>query len=89
VPVRYLDDAPRSADLVVVGGGVVGVAAAFFASRLGLDIVLVEARPRLATLTTPVAAGAFRLQFDDLEELELVRRSAELFLDFEEATGPA
>jgi sarcosine oxidase subunit beta len=87
VPVRYLDDAPRSADLVVVGGGVVGAAAAFFASRLGLDVVLVEARPRLATLTTPVAAGAFRLQFDDLEELELVRRSAELFLDFEEATG--
>jgi sarcosine oxidase subunit beta len=87
VPVRYLDEAPRSADLVVIGGGVVGAAAAFFASREGLDVVLVEARPRLATLTTPVAAGAFRLQFDQLEELELVRRSADLFLDFEEATG--
>jgi D-hydroxyproline dehydrogenase subunit beta len=87
VPVRYLDDLPRSADLVVIGGGVVGAAAAFFASRQGLDVVLLEARPRLATLTTAVAAGAFRLQFADREELELVRRSAELFLDFEEATG--
>jgi sarcosine oxidase subunit beta len=87
VPVRYLDELPRSADLAVIGGGVVGAAAAFFASRQGLDVVLLEARPRLATLTTAVAAGAFRLQFPDLEELELVRRSAELFLDFEEATG--
>ncbi len=85
--IRYLDEAPRSADLVVVGGGVVGAAAAFFASLEGLDVVLVETRPRLATLTTAVAAGAFRLEFDDLEELELVRRSAELFLDFKEATG--
>jgi sarcosine oxidase subunit beta len=87
VPVRYLDEPPTTADLVVIGGGVVGAAAAFFAARAGLDVVLVEARPRLATLTTPVAAGAFRLQFEDQEELELVRRSNELFLDFQEQTA--
>jgi sarcosine oxidase subunit beta len=49
--------------------------------------VIVEARPALCTLTTPVAAGAFRLQFDNLEELTLVRQSADLFLHFEERTG--
>jgi sarcosine oxidase subunit beta len=38
-------------------------------------------------LTTPAAAGAFRLQFDNREELELIRRSVELFLNFEEITG--
>jgi sarcosine oxidase subunit beta len=87
MPIRYIDRAPRSADLVVIGGGVVGAATAFHAALAGIRVVLVEARPRLATLTTPVAAGAYRLQFDDLEELELVRRSVDLFTNFEDITG--
>src|SRR6266567_5072339 len=77
---------PRTADLVVVGGGVVGAATAFFAAAAGLKPVIVEARPALATLTTPVAAGAFRLQFETREELDLARESVALFLNFEEVT---
>ena len=84
---RYRTDLPGTADVVVVGGGVVGAATAFHAGRAGLRTVLLEARPALCTLTTPVSAGAFRLQFDDLEELALVRESVQLFLDFEQATG--
>ncbi|MGH2529298.1 MAG: NAD(P)/FAD-dependent oxidoreductase [Actinomycetota bacterium] len=84
---RYLDEPPASAELVIIGGGVVGAATAFHAARAGIRPLLVEARPALYTLTTPVAAGAFRLQFDNLEELTLVRESAELFLNFEEVTG--
>ena len=78
---------PARAELVVIGGGVVGAATAFHASRAGLRPLIVEARPQLCTLTTPVAAGAFRLQFDDREELELVRESAELFTHFADVTG--
>jgi sarcosine oxidase subunit beta len=85
--VKYLSEPPASAELVIIGGGVIGAATAFHAARAGLKPLLVEARPALCTLTTPVAAGAFRLQFDDLEELTLVRESAELFLNFREATG--
>ena len=77
---------PRRAELVIVGGGVIGAATAFHAARAGLKPLIVEARPQLCTLTTPVAAGAFRLQFDDLEELMLVRESVEVFLHFEEVT---
>ncbi|HXY71742.1 MAG TPA: FAD-dependent oxidoreductase [Actinomycetota bacterium] len=83
---RYLSEPPPTADLVVVGGGVVGAATAWHAARAGLNPLVVEARPALCTLTTPVAAGAFRLQFDNLEELTLVRESAELFLHFQEMT---
>lgn len=82
-----LDSVPSGAELVVIGGGVVGAATAFHAAKAGLRPLIVEARPQLCTLTTPVAAGAYRLQFDTLEELELVRESAELFLYFAEATG--
>jgi sarcosine oxidase subunit beta len=85
--VKYLTEPPASAELVIIGGGVIGAATAFHATRAGLKPLLVEARPALCTLTTPVAAGAFRLQFDDLEELTLVRESAELFLNFREVTG--
>jgi sarcosine oxidase subunit beta len=72
--------------LVIVGGGVVGAATAFHAARAGLRPLLLERRPRLCTLTTPASTGAFRLQFDNREELELVRESVELFLHFREAT---
>jgi len=85
--VRVRPDLPRRADLVIIGGGVVGAATAFYASRAGLRPLLIEARPHLCTLTTPRATGAFRLQFDNREELELVRESVQLFLNFPEVTG--
>jgi sarcosine oxidase subunit beta len=86
-PIHYLDSLPRTADVVVVGGGVVGAATAFYAARAGLRPLLIERRPALCTLTTPASTGAFRLQFDNLEELELVRESVELFENFPDVTG--
>lgn len=65
----------------------VGAATAWHASRAGIRPLLLDARPALCTLTTPVASGAFRLQFDNREELELVGESVELFLHFQEMTG--
>src|SRR6266568_9300866 len=85
--IRYLPGLPRTAELVVIGGGVVGAATAFHAARAGLRPVLLERRPALCTLTTAVAAGGFRLQQDDEEDLALVRESVELFLNFAEVTG--
>ncbi len=84
--ITYLREPPRTADLVIVGGGVVGAATAFFAARAGMHPLIVERRPRLATLTTAAATGGFRLQFDTREEMDLVRESVELFLHFAEVT---
>jgi len=64
---------------VVIGGGIIGCATAYFAQRAGLKTLVVEKRPALATMTTPVATGAFRLQFDNPEEIELVRESVAFF----------
>jgi sarcosine oxidase, subunit beta len=85
--VRYIADPPRSAELVIIGGGIVGAATAFHASRAGLRPVLLERRTALCTLTTPASTGAFRLQFDNREELELVRESLDLLSNFSEVTG--
>jgi sarcosine oxidase subunit beta len=85
-PVPYVDGPPKTAEIVVIGGGLVGAATAFFARGAGLDPVIVERRPALCTLTTPASTGAFRLQFDNFEELEMVRESVELFLNFRDVT---
>lgn len=78
---------PSGAGLVIIGAGVVGAATAFWAARAGLAPVVLEARPTPASLTTPASTGAFRLQFDNQEELELVRESVDLLFNFEEVTG--
>ena len=85
--VRFADVPPATADLAIIGGGVVGCATAFFAARAGLNVVVLERRAALATLTTPVSTGAFRLQFDNAEEIELVREGIELFESFAARTG--
>ena len=33
---------PARADIVIIGGGIIGVSAAFFLSRLGIDVALCE-----------------------------------------------
>ena len=86
-PFHYTDALPASADLVVIGGGIVGAATAFYAARAGLSAVILEKRRALCTLTTPVSTGAFRLQFDNPEEIALVREGVQLFERFAEVTG--
>ena len=75
---------PRTADVVIIGGGIVGAATAFFASRAGLRAVVIEKRSALGSLTTPAATGAFRLQFDNPDELALVREGVALYTHFAE-----
>src|SRR5918999_5822217 len=87
--VRVADALPATADVVVIGGGVIGCATAFFAARAGLKVVVLERHAALATLTTPVSSGAFRLQFDNPEEIDLVREGIELFDSFAAQTGLA
>ena len=84
---QFADRPPPTADLVVIGGGVIGCATAFFAARAGLRVVVLERRAALGTLTTPASTGAFRLQFDNPEEIELVREGVDLFDAFAERTG--
>ncbi|MGI8999541.1 MAG: NAD(P)/FAD-dependent oxidoreductase [Candidatus Limnocylindria bacterium] len=85
--VMFAAEPPPTADVVVIGGGIIGCATAFFAARAGLRVVVLERRAALGTLTTPVSTGAFRLQFDNPEEIAVVREGIELFDAFGERTG--
>jgi sarcosine oxidase subunit beta len=78
---------PRTADAVVAGGGIVGVATAFWIARAGLDTVLVEMRDGLSTLTTPNSIECFRAQFTEPPMAVLAQASIEIFENFAEVVG--
>ena len=71
-------------DAVVIGGGIVGTATAFWLSRAGLDVVLIEMRDGLSTLTTPASAECFRAQFTEPAMAALAIPSIEMFEHFDE-----
>jgi sarcosine oxidase subunit beta len=74
-------------DAVVVGGGIVGVSTAFWLSRAGLDVVVVEMRDGLSTLTTPASAECFRAQFTEPAMAQLAVPSIEMFENFDDIIG--
>ena len=68
-------------DVVVVGGGVVGVAAALALARRGASVVLLEAAPGLALQATGTNSGILHTGFDSKPgelETELILRAAAL-----------
>jgi sarcosine oxidase, subunit beta len=77
---------PPTAEVVVVGGGVIGTSAAFHLAEAGVDVCLLE-RDQLAGGSTSRAAGGFRAQFSDPLNIALGLRSIEAFTQFEERPG--
>lgn len=84
---RFATELPARADCVIVGGGIIGAATAYYAARAGMSVVVVERRPALASLTTAASAGGFRAQFEDPAEIALMRASLDVFARFGEVTG--
>jgi sarcosine oxidase subunit beta len=76
-------------DAVVIGGGIVGTATAFWLSKAGLDVVLVEMRDGLSTLTTPASAECFRAQFTEPAMAALAIPSIKMFENFADVIGIA
>ena len=76
-----------SADAVVIGGGMVGVATAYYLSKAGMDTICLEMRDGLATLTSSASIEAFRLQFTEPAMFELCSQSLGVLLNFQESLG--
>ena len=83
---RPREPLPQSADVVVIGGGVMGASAAFHLAEAGADVLLVE-RGELAGGSTGRAAGGVRAQFSDSLNIQIAQRSLEAFADFGRRPG--
>lgn len=82
-----MSDVPATASTVVVGGGIVGAACAFFlADRGEEDVVLLE-RATLGSGTTKGGLGGIRHQFTDELDVRLSLMSTEFWREFGSFTG--
>jgi sarcosine oxidase subunit beta len=78
----------KTADAVIIGGGIIGVAVAFYLAREKYgQIVLVEKEQLLGSGATSKAAGGIRAQFSTRVNIEMSMLSEKLFCSFKDDTG--
>lgn len=81
-------DLPGHAEVIVVGGGVVGTSIAYHLADAGVEVLLLE-RHRLTSGTTWHAAGLVAQLRSTENTTRLARHSLELYADLEVETGQA
>ena len=78
----------KKADAVIIGGGIIGVAVAFYLARENFgEIVLVEKQAVLGAEATSKAAGGIRAQFSTKVNVQMSMLSEKIFARFEDETG--
>jgi glycine/D-amino acid oxidase-like deaminating enzyme len=88
-PLRTLETSsqpPSHADAVVIGGGIIGVFAAYYMARRGLSVALVE-KGLIGAEQSSRNWGWCRQQNRDARELPMATRSLELWEQFSADTG--
>ena len=75
----------RELDVAVIGGGVIGCAAAYFLKRAGVGrVCVIEPDPTYAQAATPVATGGCRRLFACPENIRMSQFSIDFFKSFGE-----
>jgi glycine/D-amino acid oxidase-like deaminating enzyme len=82
----YPGPLPRQADVVVIGGGVIGVCTALFLARAGRKVVLLE-KGRVAAEQSSRNWGWIRQQGRDPDELPIMIEAARIWRDLARQTN--
>ena len=78
---------PKTADAIVIGGGVIGTAVAFHMARLGAGKVVLLERKHLATGATGTSSALVRTHYDNPLEAEIAFKSLPTFYHWDEIVG--
>jgi sarcosine oxidase, subunit beta len=76
---------PRRADVVIIGGGVIGASIAFHLAEVGVSDIVVIERDALGSGSSAKPLGGVRATFTDPGNIVLGQRSLETFERFHEA----
>ena len=76
----------QAADVIIVGGGFMGAASAFFLRKRGMSVILLE-RGLIGQQASGVNFGNVRRQGRAIEQLPLANRSREIWLKLKELIG--
>src|SRR6185295_6718663 len=88
-PLRLIETSPTppaSADVVVIGGGIIGAFTAYYLARRGVSVALVE-KGRIGAEQSSRNWGWCRQQNRDARELPMATRSLELWDQFAADSG--
>jgi sarcosine oxidase, subunit beta len=74
-------------DVIVIGGGVIGTSVAFHLAKFGCRSVLLLEQGTVGSGTTSQSSGILRTHYSVRENVELAKRSWEVFTNFAEYIG--
>src|ERR1051325_2835655 len=78
----------ETADVVIIGGGIVASSIAYHLSELGCsNVLIIEREPQQGMGSTAKSMGGVRAQFATPINIKMSLYSIDLFSRFEEATG--
>jgi sarcosine oxidase subunit beta len=75
-----------SADIIIVGGGVIGASAAYHLAGRGADVLVLE-RGGIGSGETAKSGGFVQTHWDRLSEVRMIARSREVFAHWRERIG--
>ncbi len=68
--------------IIIVGGGIIGVASSYFLGKAGFQVILLEREPTLGSLTTAASLQAVRAQFTDPVNIAMMKESLDFYEQF-------
>jgi sarcosine oxidase subunit beta len=70
------------ADVIVIGGGIIGISASYFLSQQGVDVILLE-RSSIGSEASGATAGSMGIQSQEIKLIPLVKESFRIWAELQ------
>ena len=77
----------KTADIVIIGGGIIGVSIAYYLGKMGAKNVVLFEKDLIGMGSTGLCAGGIRRQWSTEVNMHFALKAFEVFQNFEEEFG--